>query len=477
MRLKAIETAAICRGRLRQGRAEERLGEIGTDSRTIKPGQCFLALKGERFDGHSFLHKVVQKGASALIVEDRRGLSLPREVPVIVVPDTLIALGDLAASWRRRFSIPVIAVTGSTGKSTTKEMIAYILAGRFRVLKNEGNLNNLIGLPLSLLKLRPSHQAAVLELGMNRPGEIARLTEIAQPDVGLITNVGPVHLLGLGDLPGVALAKGELAKGLGPETWAVVNLDDARVRKLWARHRGLKIGFSRRPREGRGFEETVHLAAFRPVMKNGWPGIEFALQLEKSGRYFGRPVEFSLESLAWHNLENALAAAAAGRALGVPLAEAARRLRGFQGLKARSQLLKLSGRVRLVDDSYNANPVSMLSALRSFNYWRGRSRAWVVLGDMLELGRQAETEHRRLGRALGEMGFDRLIFRGEFSRLLARTANRAGVSAGQIRVAKSNGEIVAWLAQELKPGDWVLVKGSHGVHLEEVVAGLQKERG
>ena len=473
--MKAGEITALTRGRLWRGRPGDRLGGICTDSRGLKPGQCFLALRGERFDGHDFLKQVVGRKASGLIVEAGRvGKNLPGKIPVIAVADTLAALGDLAAAWRRKFSLPVIAVTGSTGKSTTKEMIARILAGRYRVLRNEGNLNTLIGLPLTLLQLKPSHRAAVLEMGMNRPGEIARLTEIAAPDIGLITNVGPVHLEGLGSLAGVARAKGELARGLDPEAWAIVNLDDARARKLWARHRGPRIGFSRRPRDSRGFEETLHLAAFRPVMKNGRPGIEFALQLEKSGRPYGRPAEFNLETLAWHNVENVLAAAAVCRALGVPLPEAARRLRDFQGLKGRNQLLALPGGIKVVNDSYNANPVSMLSALRSFNYWRGKGRAFVVLGDMLELGRFAAAEHRRLGRALGEMGFERLVLRGEFSELTARAAIQAGVSKTKIKVMGSNREVVSLLRAELQPGDWVLVKASRKLRLDEVVEALHR---
>jgi UDP-N-acetylmuramoyl-tripeptide--D-alanyl-D-alanine ligase len=477
MRLKALEIAVICRGRVRRGRAENRVGEICTDSRALKAGQCFLALKGARFDGHSFLQKVVQKGASGLIVEDRPGLHLPGTVPVIAVPDTLAALGDLAADWRRRFDVPLVAVTGSTGKSTTKEMIAHILSSRYRVLKNEGNLNNLIGLPLSLLRLRPSHQAAVLEMGMNRPGEIARLTAIARPEVGLITNVGPVHLEGLGDVEGVARAKGELVRGLGKDAWVVVNLDDPRVRRIMRRHPGPKVGFSRRPEGGRDWQESLHLTSFHPFEKGKRRGVEFSVQRRSRGQAVGPAVRFHLTTLGWHNVENALAAAAAARPLQLSLAEAARRLESFSGLKGRNQLLELPGPVRLVDDSYNANPVSTPAALQSFNYWRGRNRGIVVLGDMLELGKFTRPAHLKVGASLGPMGMDLVIFRGEQAGAMALAARKAGVSAKRIRVAESNEEVVSWLAKELKAGDWVLVKGSHGVRLEEVVAGLRKERG
>lgn len=476
MRLKAGELAQICQGRLLRGVPEARLGEICTDSRALKPGQCFLALKGERFDGHDFLAPAVRGGASGLIVEDRPGLRFPGRVPVIAVPDTLRALGDLAGHWRRRFDLPLIAVTGSTGKSTTKEMIAHILAGWRRVLKNEGNLNNLIGLPLSLFKLRAEHEAAVLELGMNRPGEISRLTEIARPEVGLITNIGPVHLEGLGDLEGVARAKAELVRGLSPQAGVVVNLDDRRVRKIMQGHPGRKIGFSRRPAPESGPEESLQMTGFHPFENGRGRGVEFTVQVWRRGRRFGPAVQFGLRTLGWHNVENALAAAGAAMMLGIPLAESARRLAGFRGLESRHRLLELAGSVHLIDDSYNANPVSMRAALQSFNYWRGRNRGLVVLGDMRELGRLTRPAHRALGAELAALGLDRVILRGVQAKVVAEAARAAGLPRSRILVAESNEEIVSGLSQELRPGDWVLVKGSHALKLEEVVAGLQSER-
>ena len=482
MRLRAHEIAAITGGRLLFGNPQAWLRDITTDSRTLQFGQCFLALVGAHFDGHVFLEQALERGAWGLIVQRELARPITKDpVPVIVVPDTLRALGDIAAAWRRRFAVPLVAVTGSTGKSTTKEMIARILAGRGPVLKNRGNLNNLVGLPLSLLRLQDSHRFAVAEMGMNRPGEIGRLTEIARPEVGLITNVGPVHLEGLGDEEGVARAKGELVAQLSPQASVVVNLDDPRVVRIMRRHPGPRIGFSRRPEGEADEKESLHLVHFRPVEFKGEAaegrvmpyGIEFKVQLRNLGKPADYPVRFEMETLAWQSVENALAAAATARVFGIPLEEAAARLKDFLGLSGRNQLLKLAGPIWLVNDSYNANPVSMRSALQSFNYWRGRNRGIVVLGDMLELGKFAVSAHRRLGAELGLMDFDLIFLRGEQAEVVAAAARRAGVPAGRIRVAASNAEILEKLRAELRPGDWILVKASHALRLDEVVAGLQ----
>jgi UDP-N-acetylmuramoyl-tripeptide--D-alanyl-D-alanine ligase len=482
MRLRAHEVATITGGRLLSGNPQAWLRDLTTDSRHLTFGQCFLALVGAKFDGHNFLPQALERGAWGLIVD--RPFSPPagkEQVPVIVVPDTVRALGDLAAVWRRRFKIPVVAVTGSTGKSTTKEMIARILGGRGPVLKNRGNLNNLIGLPLSLLRLQDTHWFAVAELGMNRPGEIGRLTQIARPDVGLITNVGPVHLSGLGDVAGVARAKGEMVAELSAQAAVAVNLDDARVGKLMRRHPGPRVGFSRRPEGDPEEKESLHLLNFRPVEFKGETaeikavpyGIEFKVQLRNLGKAVGFPVRFELATLGWQCVENALAAAAVTRVFGVSLEEAAARLRNFEGLSGRNQFVQLAGPVRLVNDSYNANPVSMKSALQSFNYWRGRNRGIVVLGDMLELGKLTVSAHRRVGAELGLMDFDLIFLRGEQAEVMAAAARKAGVPAGRIQVAADNAEILEKLRAELRPGDWVLVKASHAIRLDEVVAGLQ----
>jgi UDP-N-acetylmuramoyl-tripeptide--D-alanyl-D-alanine ligase len=487
MRLRASEIATITGGRLLSGNPQAWLRDLTTDSRTLLFGQCFLALVGEHYNGHDFLEQALERGAWGVIIQQDQESSRPvakERVPVIAVPDTLRALGDIAAAWRRRFAVPLVAVTGSTGKSTTKEMIARILSGRGPVLKNKGNLNNLVGLPISLLWLRDSHRFAVLELGMNRPGEIARLTEIARPDLGLITNVGPVHLEGLGDEKGVARAKGELVAHLSAAATVAVNLDDPWVGEIMRRHPGPRIGYSRRPEGGAEERESLHLVNFRPVEFQGEAaqfkplpyGIEFKVQLRNFGKAAGYPVRFELATLGWHGLQNVLAAAAVARGFGIPLEESAARLRDFEGLAGRNQLLKLAGPIYLVNDSYNANPVSMLSALRSFNYWRGRHRGIVVLGDMLELGRFAAEAHRELGDSLGLMDFDLIFLRGGQAEVMAAAAVKAGVPAGRIQVAAGNAEVVARLRAELRPGDWVLVKASRAIRLDEVVAGLQGGR-
>jgi UDP-N-acetylmuramoyl-tripeptide--D-alanyl-D-alanine ligase len=435
-----------------------RLSEVSTDTRTLRPGALFVALRGENFDGHRFLKRAFEGGAAAAVVD--RPVRGPADRVLIRVPDTLRGLGDLAGFMRRRRPLRVAAVTGSNGKTTTKEMLTAVLETTYHTLSTAGNLNNLVGLPLTLFRLRPGHEAAVLEMGMNRPGEIARLTEIADPDVGLVTSVAPAHLEGVGGLRGVARAKGELYAGLKPSAVAVVNLDDPWVVRIAVRAAGprLTFGFSRRA-DVRG----------RKVRRHGLKGVGFELVTPAGS------AEVRLRLLGRHNVRNALAAAAAGTALGLAPDRIAAGLSRVGAYAGRLSLEQLPGPVYLLDDSYNANPASVEAGLEVLAEVRGRGRAVAVLGDMLELGAAGREEHARLGRIAAERQVDLLVGVGPLTRGLIREAQKSGLNDARTAWFADRAEAAAWLKTRLLPRDRVLVKGSRGMGMETVVQALVAE--
>jgi len=458
------EILAATRGALIQKGASASFYGLSTDSRTCQAGQLFIPLSGERHDGHEYIPGALRRGARGVLVEERwffrkgagsRGLTgLPAEVTVISVKDTLTALGDLARAWRDRFSIPVVGITGSCGKTTTKEMTAAVLASRFRVLKNTLNLNNLIGLPLTLLKLDGGHDAAVVEMGMNRFGEIRRLTQICRPTVGMLINVHPAHTEGVGDVAGVALAKGELLETLEAGAALIYNADDPWLTALARDYPGRALGF--------GLKPDADLRAWgRQIL--GWDG-----QVARVS-FAGRSWSLRLAVSGLHQLYNALAATAAGLALGLAPEETARALGDFQAIHRRSQILTLSSGVHLLNDCYNANPGSMAMALNTLKELRHWSRGAAALGDMLELGNGAAAAHRDLGRLAAATGLDLLVTYGNFNQEVAAGAKEGGLAPEQIMLVNSRAEGARVLQDFLKPGDWLLVKGSRSMHMEGVI--------
>jgi len=446
------------------GPFKERLFEgLSIDSRQVRPGQLFLALQGERFDGHDFVRQALERGALAAVVRAgwARGQDLPREAPLIETTDTLKALGRLARYWRLRHQVPVLAVSGSMGKSTVKEMIAAIVGQRRRVLKNEGNLNNLIGLPLTLLDLEETVQAAVVELGISLKGEMEELVDIARPQVGLLTNVAPVHVEGLGGLEGIAEAKTALWRGLGPEGTAVVNLDDELLRRAAGEFKGRRLTF------GRAAEADVRLIESGPANGQGLQGT-----LELAGRRY----PFLVPALGRFQALNAAAAAAGALALGAPPEDVAPGLAGFAPLKHRLRTLVGRKGINVLDDAYNANPVAMVEALDSLRrLCPGRARAAAILGQMAELGPEGLVAHQELGRAAAGAGLDLLVALGPFAEAVAEEARRAGLS--QAHVVQEPAEAVEIVLDRLGAGDWVLVKGSRVARLERAVAALAGEGG
>lgn len=433
---------------------------ISTDTRTLEEGNLFVALAGKHFDGHDHLAAAGEKGAAGLLIRMDQGGTLPagtKNLPVIGVPDTLWALGEIARSWRRRFSLPVVAITGSSGKTSTKEMLSAVLSLSRKALATEGNLNNLIGLPQTLLKINAGHEFAVVELGMNTPGEIARLTSIAEPDIGLITNIGPAHLEGLGSIEAIREEKGALFRVMNGKGTAIINHDDAEVAILAERWHGRRITFGLRP----GAEITA-----RRIEKTGPEGVRFTLVVE------GAETPVILAVPGEHNVQNALAAAAAARALGFDREAIAAGLAAFRPVPGRMEIRRLGNGVSLILDAYNANPASVREALKTLQDLRREGRAVVILGDMLELGAQALEWHEEIGALLVMTGVTRIFLKGALSRSTAAGAVKNGFPAEDVAFFDDPEAVIAPLRSFLKAGDWILIKGSRSMKMDAVAQSI-----
>jgi UDP-N-acetylmuramoyl-tripeptide--D-alanyl-D-alanine ligase len=433
-----------------------RLAGVSIDSRTLEPGNLFVAIVGPRFDGHDFLGEAARRGAAAALVE--REVAAPAGLALVRVSDTALALADLARHVRRAAGIPVVGITGSTGKTTTKEMAAAMLASRGPVLKTEGNLNNRYGLPLTLLQLRPEHSAAVLELGMSAAGELRGLADIARPDVAVITNVAPVHLEFFASLDAIAQAKAEILEGLAPGGAAVLNGDDPRLRRMGEARQGRTLWFGR----DRAFD----------VSAEAWRGTAFGMRFEL--RVAGRSVDVALPMGGLHVVSDFLAAAAAAHVLGVEAEAMAEAALGMRPARHRGEVRRLRGDVTLLDDCYNSNPVAVEAAVATLGMAGGRRRV-AVLGDMLELGPTAPEIHRATGeRIAGKL--DVLVAVGPLAAHLLEGAWAASGPAILLHLPDASAA-AASLPGLVETGDAVLVKGSRGVRLEAVVEALVRELG
>jgi UDP-N-acetylmuramoyl-tripeptide--D-alanyl-D-alanine ligase len=440
------------------GSGDERFSGIAIDSRAIAPDQVFVAIRGDRHDGHRFAAAAVESGVRGLVAA-RDGLNdLPLDawrnagVTCVAVADTTRALGALAAFHRRRWSGPVAAVTGSNGKTSTRAMMAAVLGQAGPTLATRGNFNNEIGLPLTLFRLRPEHRWAAVELGMNHFGEIARLAKIAAPEIGVITNVGPAHLEGVGSLDGVRRAKGELVAEMPAGATAVLNADDPHLVRL-ARE-------TDRPVLMFGRSES---AAVRAEDEESVPGgVRFHLILP-NGR-----VPVRLAATGRFQVDNALAAAAVGHLAGLAPEAIAAGLAAARPEKGRMVPLETRRGVHLIDDTYNANPASMAAAIQVLAELAPAGRRVLVAGDMLELGDAAEALHREAGRLAAEAGVDRVMGCGPLAESLAAAAAEAGLAPAAC-FSGSPRAVADRLTETLTPGDWVLVKGSRGMAMERVL--------
>jgi UDP-N-acetylmuramoyl-tripeptide--D-alanyl-D-alanine ligase len=457
----ADEVARVTGGRLVSSSTRPIRG-AAVDSRVVQPGQVFVALPGERTDGHAFLADAVKAGASALIVtRDVPDGALLGEVSIVRVADGLAALHALAAAWRTRFELLVVGVTGSIAKTSTKEAIAAVLSQRFRTLKSEGNQNNEIGLPLTVLRMGPQHEAAVLEMGMYVGGEIADLARIGRPRIGVVTAVQPVHLSRIGSIEAVERAKGELVEALPPAEHggvAVLNADDERVRRMAARTRAAVLTY--------GFAPDADVTAL-DIASAGADGMQFRLRTSAGDR------AVTIPALGRLSVHNALAAAAVGLAAGLSLDQLAAGLASGWASPHRTELIRAGG-VTIVDDSYNASPGSVTAALELLAGLPGRRIA--VLGEMLELGEGHEAGHRAVGEAAADV-VDQLVVIGAGASGIADGARAAGLPADSLIEAPDRESALAAVLAAHRRGDVILVKASRGIELDRLVDDLRNALG
>jgi UDP-N-acetylmuramoyl-tripeptide--D-alanyl-D-alanine ligase len=450
-------------GRLLRNGEGSRFGEVVTDSSKVKPGSVFVALKGERLDGHRFVGDAVRRGAGCVVVHRNLPPSAYGKATVVKVRDTLTALGDLAHYRREACGAKVLAITGSNGKTTTKEMVAAILEEAYdrenpvrgKILKTEGNFNNLVGLPLTLLRLHKRIKVAVVELGTNRPGEIARLAEIAAPDMGIITSVAAAHLEGLNSLAGVAREKGKLFSGIRPGGMIALNTDDPWVRRLGKKFKGKKITYGKRG--------EVRAESWRALGGNG-----MMLYL-RAGKKRSR---VRLGFLGEHNIANATGAAALAYGFGVSLAAIRRGLQRVKPFPMRMQIGNWR-KIGIINDTYNANPASMEAAVKTLAAIQCRGEKTAILGDMFELGRQSGSQHLQLGQQIARAGIDRLYLLGAQSKQVKRGALKGGLSAERIVIGKDHSDIANLLRSHVTKGDWLLFKGSRGMKMELILNKLK----
>ncbi len=450
MNLSLEEIVKGTGGKLLSGNFQIIVSKISTDTRCLQKGDFYVALKGPRFDGHDFVEEAVRKGASALLVSGAPAGA--GKIPIVIVSDTLRALGDIALCWRQKFSLPVVAITGSNGKTSTKEMMASVLSLEADIVKTEGNLNNLIGLPLTLFDLEEKQRFCILEMGMNDFGEIARLTEIARPTIGLITNVGPAHLEKLDSLEGVAKAKEELFQGLDDKAWGVVNQDDPFIVKMRTKAKKITFGFSKK-------------ADIR-MEKIDY----FSDAMRMRIRHPGGLSVFDLPVVGEHHARNGLASYAVLNLLGVSEEKIQRGFSHYKVQRMRGEEFKLSNGIVVINDAYNANPASMTVALKNLNVKHPDKRKIAVLGDMFELGAQEKTLHHELGKLAAESGVDTLLAYGGNAIRVAQGFNEkkkgSGFGFDSLETLEER------LDEILKKGDVVLVKGSRGARMERIVEHL-----
>ena len=426
---------------------------VSINSRTISKNEIFFAIRGGKFDGHDFLDAALSGGSGAVV--DARPDHLPQGKAVICVKDTLRSLQDLAHFVRMRRSIPVIAITGSNGKTTVKEMIHTVLSTKFRALKNEGNLNNHIGLPLSLMKLEPGDEMIVLEMGMNHSGEIKRLCEIAVPSHGVITNVGTAHIGELGSYKALRAAKLEVLGKLGV---AVVNADDGKLMQgiREAAFKGQIITF------GTGNDSNVRAREVRATET----GSDFILELGNAGNI---PINLHVHGI--FNVYNALAAAAVSFSLGVGIDEIKAALDGYSGFPMRFEVIKENG-ITVINDSYNANPTSMSGSIKELVSMGTGGRVVAALGDMKELGDFSEEAHREIGRFLSEAGVDVFVAVGEMMGLAAGECIKSGKMSG-VFLFRDVEEAGKEIMKILKQGDTILIKGSRSMAMEKLLRSIR----
>ena len=424
------------------------------DSRTIQSGECFIAIRGPNFDGHQFIPEALRKGASLIVAQAKANAEWSKDAPVLFVEDTLVALQRLANHVRSKWGRKVIAITGSTGKTTTKEIVSSLLAARFRVFKSMGNFNNDFGLPLSLLRLHEQQDIAVLELGMSAPGEIARLSKIAEPDIGVITNIKPVHLEFFSSIQGIAKAKRELIEQLPSNGVAVLNNDDTRVRQFGRYFPGRILTYG---------VQTAATYRVPEIRFAGLRGTEFRLNHKDRGYLFTLPL------VGIHNVYNCLPAIVIAHHLGLGFEVIDYSLKQLKPSPGRGEILNFTGGFQVINDSYNSNPAALDVMIRFLKQVPDQKRRILVAGEMLELGSRSSEFHRNCGKLAARVKLDLILgVQGEACRLV-EAAREEGFPLHRAIFFESSLAAGEWLSREVKAGDLILVKGSRGVKTEQII--------
>jgi UDP-N-acetylmuramoyl-tripeptide--D-alanyl-D-alanine ligase len=455
-KLSIFQIAEFATASVSGGDGNVSIDKISTDSRTLKRGELFVALRGENFDGHKFVEAAVKTGAAGAIVDLGWKGKVPDNFTVIRVEDTLQAYQTVAANYRKSLPLRVLAITGSNGKTSTKDFAAAVLGRRFRVTKTQGNFNNHVGLPRTMLEATSQDEVAVWEIGMNHPGEVAALAKIAAPDAALITNIGIAHIEFMGSREAIAAEKGALAEAIGPQGSIILNADDPFSKNIAARTHAKVI-----------FAGTTAGTIRAGEITQSAHGSDFTI-LEGAHR-----CRAQLPVPGLHMVQNAMLAVAAGRLFGLSLEEAAAGLVAAPLAKARLQIRQING-VQFIDDSYNANPDSMKAALRTLVELDADGKRIAVLGEMRELGKESARGHREVGETAAELGVDQLIAIGDMGAAIAEAAQQAGLE--KTAVVGSISEAAEMLTEITAPGDLVLIKGSRTARTERVLEEFAKRQ-
>ena len=455
-KLSIFQIAEFASASVSGGNGNVSIDKISTDSRTLKRGELFVALRGENFDGHKFVEAAVKTGAAGAIVDLGWKGNVPDNFTVIRVEDTLQAYQTVAANYRKSLPIRVLAITGSNGKTSTKDFTAAVLGRRFRVTKTQGNFNNHVGLPRTMLEATSQDEVAVWEIGMNHPGEVAALAKIAAPDAALITNIGIAHIEFMGSREAIAAEKGALAEAIGPQGSIILNADDPFSKNIATRTHAKVI-----------FAGTTAGTIRAGEITQSAHGSDFTI-LEGAHR-----CRAQLPVPGLHMVQNAMLAVAAGRLFGLSLEEAAAGLVAAPLAKARLQIRQING-VQFIDDSYNANPDSMKAALRTLVELDADGKRIAVLGEMRELGKESARGHREVGETAAELGVDQLIAIGDMGAAIAEAAQEAGLE--KTAAVGSISEAAEMLTEITAPGDLVLIKGSRTARTERVLEEFAKRQ-
>jgi UDP-N-acetylmuramoyl-tripeptide--D-alanyl-D-alanine ligase len=448
-RLSIFQIAEFAGAAVSSGDGKLLIDKVSTDSRTLKRGELFVALRGENFDAHNFVESVAKAGAAGAIVDSSWTGKIPENFTLIRAEDTLQAYQNLAANYRKSLSLKVLAITGSNGKTSTKDFAAAVLGRRFRVTKTQGNFNNHVGLPRTMLEATSQDEVAVWEIGMNHPGEVAILARLAAPDAAIITNIGVAHIEFMGSRDAIAAEKAALAQAVGPEGTVILNADDPFSKSIAARTSAKVI-----------LAGTTEGTVRASEITQSANGTDFTI-LEGAHR-----CRAQLPVPGLHMVQNALLAVAAGRMFGLSLEDCAAGLAAAPLTKARLQIKEIHG-VQFIDDSYNANPDSMKAALRTLVELDADGKRIAVLGEMRELGDESERGHLEVGETAAALRIDYLIAIGKVAAAIARAAERAGLE--KTRAVTSTSEAVEILAEIAEPGDLVLIKGSRAARTERVM--------